>query len=166
MKLAYLVFAYKNPRLLQKTIEHLSSENSSFFVHIDRKSNIEAFSAIRGENVFFSETRLPVYWAEFSGVRAIELLIRQALAHAEKPDYLVLLSGSEFPLRSSEYIEDFFRSNRGAEFITLIRVPNAKAGKPLSRINTPRIQSHRPIYRQCVRALAKLGLAKRDYRKH
>jgi hypothetical protein len=166
MKIAYLFFAYKNPKLVGKIIEHLSSDDCAFFIHIDSKSNIDTFASITGDNVFFSEKRVPVYWWEFSGVRAIQLLILQALAHAQNYDYLVLLSGSEYPLKSREYIHKFFKSNQGIEFISMVKMPSAEAGKPISRINTLRIPSARPVYRFVVKILAKLGVARRGYQKY
>jgi hypothetical protein len=164
MKIAYLIFAYKNPCLIKRTIERLKSENCAFFIHIDAKIDIGQFSEICGENVFFTKQRVMVHWAEFSGNEAILLLMREALARAERYDYLVLLSGSEYPLRSSDYIEDFFERNRGAEFMTLSKMP--APGKPLSRLNTIRYPSTKPVRRFIFRALAKIGLAKRDYRKY
>jgi hypothetical protein len=164
MKVAYLLFAYRNPKLIKKTIDHLACEESSFFVHIDSKSDINEFAGIAGERVFFSEKRLPVYWAEFSGVEAVMLLIRQALASPERFDYFVLLSGSEYALRSREYIHHFLETNRGAEFMTMVKVPGP--GKPLSRINTIRYPSSRAVPRFIFRALAKFGLGQRDWRKH
>lgn len=164
MKIAYLLFAYKNPKLIKKTVEYLSCEDASFFVHIDGKVALNQFESIRGENVFFTKKRIPVYWAEFSGVEAILLLIRQALAAPQRHDYFVLLSGSEFPLKSRRYINKFLEMNRGREFITMQKMP--APGKPLSRINTLRFPSTRPVHRFIFRALAKIGLGQRDYRKH
>jgi hypothetical protein len=166
MKIAYLAFIYKNPRLLKRTIEHLSCKDSAFFIHVDLKSNLDEFAAIHGPNVYFLKQRIPVYWAEFSGNRAIMLLIKEALAARKKYDYLVLLSGSEYPLRSKEYIQRFLETNCGIEFMTIVRMPNKAAGKPISRINTLRIRSHRPVYRTFVRMLAKFGLAQRDHVKY
>jgi hypothetical protein len=164
MKIAYLIFAYKNPKLIKKTVEYLSCEDVSFFVHIDGKVAINQFESIRGENIFFTDKRMRVYWAEFSGVEAILLLIRQALAAPQRHDYFVLLSGSDFPLRSGRYIHNFLEINRGREFITMMKMP--APGKPLSRINTLRFPSTRPILRFVFRALAKMGLAQRDHRKY
>jgi hypothetical protein len=164
MKIAYLLFAYKNPKLIKKTVEFLSCEDASFFVHIDAKIAIHQFESIRGENVFFTDKRIRVHWAEFSGVEAILLLIRQALAAPQHHDYFVLLSGSEFPLRSRRYIHNFLEMNRGREFITMMKMP--APGKPLSRINTLRFPSTHPVLRFIFRALAKVSLAKRDYRKY
>lgn len=78
MKVAYLIFGYKNPRLIRRTIEVLSCKDSAFFIHIDKKSNLNDFTSINGENVFFTGERVSVHWAEFSGIRAILILIRQA----------------------------------------------------------------------------------------
>lgn len=166
LKIAYLVFAYKNPQLLKRAIGRLSVQDSAFFIHIDQKSSIEEFSAIGGENIQFSEKRIPVYWAEFSGIQAILLLLRQALESPRGYDYFVLLSGSEYPLRSSKYIHTFLEENRGWEFMSMVRMPNEAAGKPISRVNTLRFQSNKPVRRLAVRMLAKLGLAHRDYRKY
>src|SRR5437899_3690277 len=130
MRIAYLVFAYKNPQLLKRTIERLSSEECAFFIHIDQKSSIKEFSEIRGDNVFFSEKRIPVYWAEFSGVQAILLLLRRALESTQDYDYFILLSGSDYPLRSVRYIHRFLEENRGLEFISTVRMP--AAGKRVS----------------------------------
>jgi len=162
MKIAYLIFAYRNPRLIRRTIDRLACEDSSFFIHIDSKCDISQFASLRDKNVFFTDKRIAVYWAEFSGVEAILLLIRQALAAPQRHDYFVLLSGSEYPLRSRQYIHNFLEENRGLEFMTMAKMP--APGKPLSRINTLRFPSTRPGYRFIFRVLAKLGLAQRDYR--
>ena len=164
LTIAYLICAHKNPILIKRTVECLSCEGVSFFVHIDAKFAINPFEIIRGKNVFFTDKRIPVYWGEFSQTEAILLLIRQALAAPQHHDYFVLLGGSEFPLRSGQYIQHFLEVNRGGEFITLVKIP--APGKPISRINTLRYPSTRPILRFVFRALAKAGLAERDYRKH
>jgi len=163
VRIAYLVFAYKNPRLLKRVIERLSSEGSAFFVHIDRKSDIRPFSDINGPNVFLSKKRLPVYWAEFSGIEAILLLIREALKASQRYEYFVLLSGSDYPLRSGTYIEEFFEANRGSEFISISRLP--APGKPISLVSMLRYPSDKPVRRLAFRALVKLGFGQRDYRK-
>jgi hypothetical protein len=164
MKIAYLYFIYKNPRLITKTISRLRNPDSSFFVHVDRKFAIAPFEPLKGDDVTLVEPRIDVYWAEFTGCEAILLLIRKALQSDKHFDYLVLLSGTEYPLRSGEYINRFLETNKGQEFITMAEMP--APGKPLSRLNTIRFPSTRPIPRLLFRVLAKAGLAQRDYRKH
>jgi len=166
MKIAYLVLAHRNPKLLGKLVAALSTDDCGFFIHIDQKTDIETFAGIGGPNVFWSERRIPVHWAEFSGVEATLLLLRQALISPEAYDYCVLLQGSDYPLKSGEYIRTFFQVNRGAEFMNMVKIPNDQAGKPISRINKLWITSDRPVRRFAVRALGKVGLAQRDYRKY
>lgn len=50
--------------------------------------------------------------------------------------------------------------------MTIVRIPNESVGKPISRINTLRVPSERPVSRLMFRALAKFGLATRDHSKH
>jgi hypothetical protein len=164
MKIAYLFMAHKNPKLIQKTIDHLSSPDSAFFIHIDKKVDISLFESIQGEHVFFTDRRELVYWGEFSMVQATLILIRQALADMRNYDYFVLLCGSAYPIRSGDYIRRFLETHRGTEFMTLVKMPNA--GYPLSRINTLRIPSNRPVGHLVSRVLAKCGMAQRDFRKH
>ena len=164
MKIAYLMLVHKNPRLLEKGIGILSSEDCAFFIHIDRKVNIQEFSAIGGHNIFLSAQRIPVCWGEFSQVKATIQLIRQALGSAGKYDYFVFLQGSDYPLRSGRYIHRFLGENSGWEFMSVVKMP--APGYPLSKINKLRYPSDKPVRRFASRALAKLGLAQRDYRKY
>jgi hypothetical protein len=166
MKIAYLVLAHMNPGVVERAIGALDSEDCAFFVHIDQKSDITKFSRIAGKNIFFTEKRVPVYWGQFSQVEAILMLLQKAMKGPDRYDYFVLVSGSDYPLRSASYISAFFREHYGTEFISLVRVPSEAAGKPLSRMNTFVLPSSQPVRRFLVRAMAKLGLAERDYRKY
>lgn len=166
MKIAYLILAHRNPKHIKRMIEALSCQDCAFFLHIDGKSNIEDFRGLKGDNVFFPPERVPVYWAEYSMVEAILILIRQALAGPVPYDYLVLLSGSDYPLRSKKYIHEFFEQRNGTQFISMSKIPDAAAGLPLSKINALSIPSSKPVYRFVMKGLARLNLAKRDFRKH
>lgn len=166
MNIAYLVLTHRNPQLLKKAIQTLSSEDCAFFIHVDQKSNIAEFAGIGGKNVFFSETRLPVYWGEFSVVQSVLLLLRQALDSPQNYDYFVLLSGNDYPLKSAKYIHSFLEENRGAEFMSIVKMPNEAAGQPLTKINKKSVQSDKPVRRFALKVRGRLGLAQRDYRKY
>lgn len=164
MKIAYLMLVHNNPRLLDAAIRTLRSEGCAFFIHVDQKADIQEFSNVGAPDVFFCEGRVPAYWGEFSLVQATLALIRQALAAPAGYDYFVLLSGSDYPLRSGAYVRAFFEQNRELEFMNLVKMP--APGFPLSKINVLRYSSDKPVRRFVARALAKLGLARRDYRKY
>jgi colanic acid/amylovoran biosynthesis glycosyltransferase len=173
MRIAYLILAHDKPTHLARLVRALSSPNCGFFIHVDRKSNLDIFSAIKTDNVFFSERRIPVYRGEFSMVQATLLLIRQALGSPQHFEYFVLLGGGDYPLRSSSYIERFFEINRGKEFISHVEMPCEDAGKPITRLTSYKSQSASTIKRHTLKILEK-GLAKsglisilaRDYKKY
>jgi len=164
MKIAYLDLVHTNPGLLKRLIRTLSTDDCAFFIHIDAKSKIEQFSGLGRENVFLSEQRLPVRWGEFSQVEATMLLMRQALGSSAKYDYFVLMQGRDYPLRSSKYIQRFLEENRGTEFISLVKMP--APGFPMFKINQLRYPSDTPVRHFASMVLCKVGIARRDYKKH
>ena len=166
MRIAYLIMTHENPLLLQRMIRTLSfgDEECAFFIHLDRKTAFEGFSSVCGQNVWFSNNRIPVYWGEFSQVDAILSLVRKAIESPSGYDYCVLITGSCYPLRTGGYIRRFLEANQGLEYMDILMVP--APGKPLSRLNTIRYPSTKPIRRFVFRALARIGLAQRDHRKY
>lgn len=142
MTIAYLILAHNTPNHLSRLIHALDSPKVLFFVHVDRKSDISSFRDRLSQcNVIFLEDRVAVYWGEFSQVRAILRLMKEALYHSPDSDYLCLLSGSDYPLRSPQYIDDLLSRNQGREFINLVRMPCEAVGKPLDRLHQYRLQT-------------------------
>jgi hypothetical protein len=164
VKIAYLMLFHKDPGLLKRAITTLSLKDCGFFVHIDKKSDFQAFSVVCGDNVSFCKQRISVHWSEFSQIEATMLLVREALASPANYDYFIFVQGSTYPLRSGEYIQQFLEKNRGWEFMDIVKMP--ARGYPLSKINTLAYQVNKPIRRFAAKALAKLGLAQRDYRRY
>jgi hypothetical protein len=141
MKIAYLIAAHNNPAHLQRLIKALSSPSSKCFVHVDKKVDLDIFSEVDFTNVILIKNRIPVYWGEFSQVRASLLLLDQALRSVFQFDRFVLLSGVDYPLRSNTYIEDFFERNPISEFISTVQMPDEKADKPIYRLTRFKYQS-------------------------
>jgi hypothetical protein len=167
MSIAYLIATHDSPNQTRRLIGALSSETARFFIHVDAKANLQAFSSIQGSAVHFIKNRVRVYWGDFSQVRASLNLIEAALAWPQRCQRLVLLSGSDFPLRSSGYIERFFAANTAKEFINSVPIPSAAAKKPLSRITEYRVQRAAPApIRLLQKGLLRCGLMPRtrDYR--
>lgn len=170
MKIAYLILAHDNPRHLRLLVEALLSPRSTVFVHIDQKSDLNEFSQIKNDNVFFIKERISVYWGDFSQVEAILILMQTALAAPRHFDRFVLLSGADYPLRSLPYIENFFECNPHAEFMDLVKMPSEAAGKSITRLTH---YNYRPntansaLTRLALKALVRLGIIpKRDYKKY
>ena len=167
MKIAYLILAHTNPTHLQRLISKLSTESSMFFIHVDKKTNVETFKHISGANIHILEDRVPVFWGDYSQVDAILLLIKAALANTSRFNRFLLLSGSDYPLRSVLSIENFFRNNPEKEFINFVAMPADSAGKPISRLTTYRLAAGSNLVTkalQKVQMMAHIIPRYRDYK--
>src|SRR5438874_10016304 len=107
MRIAYLLLVHDNPKVIASAVRQLSTAESGFFVHVDAKADFRHFEHLHSERVRFTK-RIPAFWGEFSLVEAAIILVRDVLASDRRYDYLVLLSGSDYPLQSGAYIEEFF----------------------------------------------------------
>jgi len=154
MKIAYLIAAHANPLHLARLVDRLTFAENRCFVHIDAKSDALAFKGLATKKLEILSTRIAVHWADFSIVEATLELLRAAMSHPAGFDYFTLLSGADYPVQSSAYIQDFFARHAGTEFIDIIKMPALKYGKPLSRLTD---YHHRPDE-------AKIPHAPRDFR--
>ena len=148
MKIAYLILAHNNPIHLNRLIASLSTENSAFFLHIDKKSNIDDFILTKSGDIFITPKRSAVHYADFSLVEATLILLEQATLNSRDFDYFVLLSGSDYPIQPVSYIEEYFNRNAGAEFIETIPISVENTEGALNRILENRIPKNASIFEQ------------------
>jgi Core-2/I-Branching enzyme len=143
MRVAYLVLAHANPRHFARLVRALETSSSSIFAHIDTKSDLQLFaqSSISNGLVRFCRNRVDVRWGEFSPVQASLNLLAEALQSYDKFEYFVLLSGTDYPLRSARYIDAFLEHHNGMQFLNLARLPCVELNKPMSRLTTYRFES-------------------------
>lgn len=59
---------------------------------------------------------IEVYWGDISQVQVEYLLFETALSHGSYA-YYHLLSGTDLPIKSQDYIHAFFQQNAGKEFV-------------------------------------------------
>lgn len=124
----YLVYTFSEPDVLARTIVRLSP--SQFIIHVDRKVDEGRFRDAVPEaalsRVTFVGKRWLVNWGGYSQVRAIRSLVTYAIDSGDDPDeYLVLLSGQDYPLRSSAEI-DRHLSSSGRQFIRYFRISESE----------------------------------------
>ena len=116
MNIAYLILCHTDPCFVNHTIETLSYEKDSFFIHVDKRVEITDFKRlIQRENVCFLEKRYSSYWGGFNAIKAIMELIRLANNSGDY-DRFVLLQGQDYPLVSNAEIHSFFEEKRQIEF--------------------------------------------------
>ncbi len=107
---AFLFLVYKQPNLLARILRILANENHYFFVHVDSKS--EGFGLFKEategiKNVTFVE-RIPFYHGGISHPYCILKTLKGLMASGVHFDYIHMLSGQDYPLRSNQQFDDFF----------------------------------------------------------
>ena len=76
------------------------------------------FSKVKMQKAGFYliENPIKVYWGDISQVQVEYLLFETALSHGPYA-YYHLLSGTDLPIKSQDYIHAFFQQNAGKEFV-------------------------------------------------
>ena len=128
MRIAYLITAYDQPVHLRRLVRALATECVSFHVHVDGNVDIGPFkNAVHDiDHVHFVDDRVRVNWMGFSQVESILALMKQA--SDEGFDYCVLLSGSDYPIKSNGQIHNFYL-NATEEFITFWKLEDRPSWK-------------------------------------
>ncbi|MCL1868326.1 MAG: beta-1,6-N-acetylglucosaminyltransferase [Paludibacter sp.] len=118
----YIVLAHKTPEQLKRLIDKINDENSFFFIHIDKKSDIEPFTKIiHGENIKFIEDRVNCLWGDFSQIIATINLIRAAV-ESGRSGMVIQLTGQDYPIKSAAEIDNFLENHADKNFIDSIPV--------------------------------------------
>lgn len=124
MKIAHLILTHKNPKQLERLIGNLQHPGFDFYIHIDKKADIQPFMQIQwAENVFFIRNRTSIEWASYGTIQATINGFQEILP-MQKYAYINVISGQDFVLKSASYIYDYFVTNRGNEFITCESIKN------------------------------------------
>jgi hypothetical protein len=124
MRIAYLIMAHDQPDHLHRMVKALDSDGVGVYIHIDNKAKLSTFrpETLEKENVHFLRTRVDIQWMGFSQVKAILMLMQEALMReASRVGYCVLLSGSDYPIKSNSLIRKFFETSN-KEFIMFHRL--------------------------------------------
>jgi hypothetical protein len=117
MKTAHLILTHKNPRQLERLIKALQHEHFDFYIHIDKKSDLQPFAYLAEQkNVFFVKNRTSIYWAGWGTIQATINGFEEILP--KKYDYINVISGQDFPLKSADHIYQYLLERNGKEFIT------------------------------------------------
>lgn len=117
-KHAYLIMAHGNLDVLKKLIALLDNPRNDIYLHIDKKTNFNDFDSLTKLLTMSKMTiidSIDVRWGDNSQTICEINLLEAALN--EKYMYYHLLSGADLPIKSQEYILEFFDMNSGKEFV-------------------------------------------------
>src|SRR5690242_6723720 len=132
MRIAYIISAYKCPDLLIRLIHRLHAPTSMFLVHVDRRTNKKEYEQMVSgvdqlANVIFLK-RHNCHWGDFGHVRASLKGLALLCENKIDFDYLFLLTGQDYPIKSNACISSFLASRKGKEFISHYEFPNKAWG--------------------------------------
>lgn len=118
MKHAFLIIAHNELRILNILLTMLDDSRNDIFLHLDKKwrLNIQDLYHPQKANLFFLKKRMDIRWGDISSIKLEFRLFRMAY---ENGPYLYyhLLSGTDLPIKSQDYIHEFFQKNYGKEFV-------------------------------------------------
>lgn len=120
MKHAYLILSHKNDYTVKSLLKLLDYPENDIYVHMDLKETQycenDFTSILHNSKIFFTK-RTSVTWGGYSLINATLELLELAIRSDEQYSYYHLLSGQDLPLKSQEYIHQFFELNNGFEFV-------------------------------------------------
>lgn len=121
MKIAFLISAHTDAKQLHRLVDALP-DGSQKYIHIDAKSNIQQFEQelATAQGVHFLKHRVNVVWGSFNEVEYQMELIREALSCT--PDYLITISGMDYPVWSKQRITDYLSSLNHRNILMGIRM--------------------------------------------
>lgn len=135
MKKAYMIFAYNNPDKVNRLVRSLNF-NCDFFIHVDKKRNIEDFKdKLRDlSNVYFCTERVVVNWAGWSQVQAILTMLNDAVCHSENYSHIILITETDYPIWNNQKIEIYLTEHKETEFIMAYNCSKSPVKSDLNRI--------------------------------
>lgn len=122
-RLAFLISAHTDAAQLKRLVDALP-DDSVFFLHIDKKADIDIFKQVfaNDNRVVFIDHRVDVRWGSINEIEYQMELVRAALNRDEQFERLITISGMDYPVWSKEQIVQFFEQDREKEYLTAIDV--------------------------------------------
>jgi hypothetical protein len=122
-RLAYLMLVHTDPKQVYRLCATLLlDEKADIYIHVDLKSR-EDFSAcqeLSRERIRFISERYKIYWAGFHMVLATLALMKAAVEARVGYHHMVLVSGSDYPLKHPRAIHQDLLDSRFPQLINRI----------------------------------------------
>lgn len=117
MKIAHLILAHKDPAQIERLLNALAHPSFHFYLHIDKKTALQPFDFLaKRPDTTLIKNRVKIYWAGYGTIQAT-LNGFDEIAETDY-DYVNVISGQDFPIKSAEAIYQYIDSRKGNEFIT------------------------------------------------
>ena len=128
MNVAYIISAYKLPALLVRLVGRLDAPGTSVWIHVDTKTSEPVYRAMSEPLADRTEVhfvrRHPCYWGDFGHVQATLEGLRALIASRQPFDYVVLLTGQDYPITTNRQIATALRAANGHVLMHCMPIPN------------------------------------------
>jgi len=124
MKLSYIIIAHKNPKQLHRLIKSLNFGDVSFYIHINRKSRLEEFELeLSGVPCKITWLSRQVIKQNVGFVEATLNGMATILKNEPSVDFVLLISGQDYPIKPLRDISLFLENHLGSSFINFGHMP-------------------------------------------
>jgi hypothetical protein len=143
MRIAYLIMAHKNPTQIERLIRKLDHPQFDVYIHLDKKTDAEAYSHLAGiQRVYFISNRIKVTWGGISIPDAVLSSMNEIMNSGRVYDFISLLSGQDYVLRSTDEIYAYFNKRKGKNFLYLESLISPWWHEAMKRINRYDMVNH------------------------
>ncbi|RZK45173.1 MAG: glycosyltransferase [Hymenobacter sp.] len=117
MKIAHLIIVHTEPKQVEQLVQKMLHEDSYFYIHVNSKVDDSGFGYLEKlPNTKLTKARVAINWAGFSFTIALIECIREILLSDIKYDFINLMSGQDYPIKTNEYIHAYLAANVGKSF--------------------------------------------------
>jgi hypothetical protein len=149
-RVAYVVLTHKNPSQVGRLLRRLTTDRSTFLIHVDRRAGraVDADMRRHAEGVLDVHflRRRRCFWAGFGMVRATLGALDHVVRSGTRFDHVVLVSGQDYPLRPAREIEGFFGENLGCSFMSAAPMRDVWSDEGLWRIDKWHLVSYKRLH--------------------
>jgi hypothetical protein len=120
--IVYLILAHDNPSQLKKLVSALDGPSVFFYIHVDGKVDQtpfqQNFKGYKNVNFVSHNNRISISWGDNSTVKCTLNLLHLVVKNDHK-GYCILLSNSDYPIKSNYEIRQYFEFKYGNSFISM-----------------------------------------------
>lgn len=129
---AYIILVHTKAGQLYRLIERLDDGHSFFFLHIDKNASPQQFAEV--VNSFTKKIklvkRISIEWGGFGLAEATIEALKEVDKHPTQFDWISLLSGQDYPIKSNDFINRFLSNTTCSAFIEYTVLPDYHRWSP------------------------------------
>lgn len=135
MRVAHLIITYTDPFQTERMIQQMQYPDFDFYIHVDAKFPLASHDNLKKySNVYFIQNRVDVQWAAYSTIQAEFNGLQEILDSARYYDFISLMSGQDYPIKTPAQMQSFFEARKG-KLLLKYRAFNGEWEEGMQRVN-------------------------------